>query len=76
MACCRACRAQGASKANVWNWCGSPGGCTYTDGEREVYLKAGQCELRYNLGTSTAMGKAVVAGVLFLPGLPINGGHL
>ncbi len=57
-ACCRACRAKGAATANVWNYCAETGGCIYTlsDG-RAVNMRAGQCELRYNLATNLAMGK-------------------
>lgn len=58
LACCRACRAKGAGTANVWNFCASPGGCIYPlAGKRPINMKPGQCELRFNLGTSMAMGE-------------------
>lgn len=63
-ACCRACRAKGTATANVWNYCAETGGCIYklSDG-RTVNMKAGQCELRYNLATNLAMGEPFTCGV-------------
>lgn len=60
LSCCRACRAKGAGIANVWNYCASPGGCTYAldgDSDRTVSMTPGQCDLRYNLATTMAMGE-------------------
>ena len=58
LACCRACRAKGAGTANVWNYCGVPGGCTYALGSGgSISLQPGQCELRYSLAVTMASGE-------------------
>jgi hypothetical protein len=74
-ACCRQCRAKGTATANVWNYCAETGGCLYTlsDG-RTVNMKAGQCELRYNLATNLAMGGFPPTVVTKDPQVPVVGG--